>query len=88
MDVNESRPSICRHVGLDCASCVNASARKVAALCGHLDESRRKSVFVKLYPDAVCHQNLPRFHRAYERAVREIEAAEPEDVFALDFAVA
>lgn len=67
LDVTDERPSACRHVGLDCVSCVNACASRVANLCGHLSEPQQRSIFLKLYPDRVCHGNFPRFQRAYVR---------------------
>jgi hypothetical protein len=85
IDVSEARPSACRHVGLDCKTCVNGCAQKVASLCGLLSNEQQKSVFVKLYPDVVCHQNFPRFQKAY---ARQLESSERETVYELDCAVA
>jgi hypothetical protein len=69
-DVTEARPSACRHVGLDCSSCVNACASKVAGLCAHLTEDQQQRMFFRLYPDAVCRHNVGRFQSAYERHTR------------------
>lgn len=64
-DVTETRPMCCVHVGLDCQTCVRQSARKVAVLCAHLSEDQQKGVFLKLYPDRVCHVNTKRFQKEY-----------------------
>lgn len=80
IDVTEARPSACRHVGLDCGTCVKASAQQVAGLCAHLSQDQQRSMFFRLYPDPVCRHNLARFQRAYDRQV----AVEEEDASLLD----
>jgi hypothetical protein len=79
-DISDARPMACRHVGLDCGTCVRTCASRVASLCGPLGVDQQASVFFKLYPDGVCHRNLGRFKIAYGRALEESVAGD-----ALDF---
>jgi hypothetical protein len=49
-----AKPQDCQAEGLDCESCVRASARHVIQLCGHLPAERAAGMFFRIYPDVGC----------------------------------
>lgn len=50
----EAKPQVCRAEGLDCESCVRASALHLVQLCGPLPVERATELYFRLYPDVAC----------------------------------
>lgn len=69
----ENRPHSCFALGLECESCVEASARQVAAICQTLGGSRASDVFFQIFADPACAGMRPRFEAAYRQAAELAE---------------
>jgi len=61
-------PETCSSMGLECHSCVEHSARSVAAICGGIATTALHSTFVQLYPSPMCRPMGPAFASAYVEA--------------------
>ena len=69
----ESYPNLCLAVGLDCASCVTATAREFAKVCTGLRPPSAGELFVQLYPSSACAPMRAEFVEAYLQAPGELD---------------
>ena len=65
LETLDAKPGACRRAGLECETCVEQSARAVAALCRTLTENQQKDSFRRVYRDPCCQLMVPRFLQAY-----------------------
>ena len=81
-DDNElPKPESCYQAGLECRSCVRASAANLAQICQDLSAEAVRDSFFKIYPDLACLPMARTFARAYRVAGED--ATEAMDDFAV-----
>jgi hypothetical protein len=65
----DNRPETCSALGLDCGSCIHASAANIARICHGVESHGVQKIFFQLYPSTGCHPMAHAFELAYHEAL-------------------
>jgi len=70
-------PALCLEVGLDCATCVKATATEAVKICPGLKGKAIGQLFVLLYPNSACAAMHHCFSEEYLNAPGELSERVP-----------